>query len=405
MVPSHHQFQARSDAENVLKTAKLDEESIVRRTILSEYWGTKAKAYEAEAAETRRTLEERTEKEYEENLDGVYDEWAGREYVRARMQVEAPGYSDLNRTGNRFGLFCRNGGDVDPNGQGDELDDGESTFAYEPGVDTRDAFVFSSSPNVTYEERSFALSDAEADAAGHKVLYDALRRDSKQLSESIERMCQLREIAERDAYQVMQEMKLDNLSLRGPPRRTPTTAEIETIHDRNRRIEELEARIFDLQHSIDISDKKKRSGDAQMLSLAKMIASSKPSIEALKGNVSEVNGELGMLPVVLGRSLAHVKGLSTHTANPKEFQAAVLHQSKYVAMQDMGNTLSKLHRQRVQLDRGLWVARMGEESIKDEAGRSNKYPHIIYHIGYHTRLLHNAHCYLSLFMCITFLCS
>ena len=348
---------------------------------MSEYWGKKAKVYEIEAAETRRTLEDRIEKEYEENLDGVYDEWAGREYVRARMQVEAPGYSDdQNRTDNRFGLFCRNGGDVDPNGQGDELDDGEGTYAYEPGIDTRDAFVFSSAPNVEYEECNFALSDSVAEAAGHKVLYDALRRDSKQLAESMERMCQLREIAERDAYQVKQEMKLDNLSLSGPPRRAPTTAEIETIHDRHGRIKDLQGRISDLQHSIDISDKKRRLGDAQMLSLAKLIASSKQSIKSLESNLSSVNGDLGMLPVVLGRSLAHVKGLSTHVANPKEFQAAVLHQSKFVAMQDLGGSLQRMHKERVQLDRRLWVVRMGEESIKNEADRSNKYALTIHHI-------------------------
>jgi hypothetical protein len=48
----------------------------------------------------------------------------------------------------------------------------------------------------------------QAENISNKLLYDTLKYDCKQFSDEMERMCQMRELVERDAFQVQQEINL-----------------------------------------------------------------------------------------------------------------------------------------------------------------------------------------------------
>ena len=367
-----------ADLAQKLSEEKTEKEDAKRRTNLTNYWGKNAKIFETEAAVTKEANRYRTTQEYKENVDGTYEEWTNREFQRTRMQVEAPGYLDNHDTsplGIRFGLFGRSGRNTDPDGQGEELmyaaGNGKS-FEYMPELDAHDVKVFSSEPNTLYEERNLDLMNSVADTTQQKVLYEALKHDSKMFSDAMERMCQMREIIERDIFQVKQEVSLDGLNLLGPPRRQPVKSEMETTQDRRERIHTLETKAKDLQYSIDVSDKKKRGVEAQMLTLARSIAVGKETNKQLEEDVRQVNGDLGMLPMIIGKGLQTVKGLNTNTGRPKEFMDAVRHQSKFIGIKDMGQAAQKIHRERGVLDQKLWIERMGSNAVKNDAERVNK---------------------------------
>ena len=113
------------------------------------------------------------------------------------MQTEAPGYLDNTKDvtvgRERFGIFGKHGRRTDADGQGDELyeEDAEDE-KYEPFLDTQDVKVFSSEPNVSYEEQNERKLETQSDVMRNQQLYEALKQDCKLLSESMERMCQMR---------------------------------------------------------------------------------------------------------------------------------------------------------------------------------------------------------------------
>ena len=129
----------------------------------------------------------------------MYDEWSQRNFNKARLQTEAPGYLDNTKDvtvgRERFGIFGKHGSRnrTDPDGQGDELfEEDMEDEKFDPFLDTQDVKVFSSQPNVYYEERNERKLETQSDVLRHQQLYDALKRDCKMLSESMERMCQMR---------------------------------------------------------------------------------------------------------------------------------------------------------------------------------------------------------------------
>ena len=344
---------------------------------MTNYWGKNAKVFEAEATAAKEAHTNRTLQEYKEGVDGTYDEWVNREYIRTRMQVEAPGYldnHDISPERERFGFFGRSGRNTDPDGQGNELlfgSDGLNS-KQQPGLDSHDVHVFSSAPNVLYEEKNLLLMNSEADTAQQKVLYEALKYDTKVLADAMERMCQLREIVERDVFQIKQEISLDSIALLGPPRRQPVRSEMEAMQDRRTRMHTLEVKAKDLQYSINLSDVKKRFAESQMLALAKNLAVGKEKTKALAADINLVNGKLGMLPMVIGKGLNTVMGLNAYTGKPKDFMDAIRQQSKFIGLQDMESTAQKIHKERNVLDQKLWVERLGSTGVKADAERMNK---------------------------------
>ena len=301
----------------------------------------------------------------------MYDEWSQRKFNKARLQTEAPGYldntKDITVGRERFGIFGKHGGHTDPDGQGNELyEEDMEDEKYEPLLDTQDVKVFHSQPNVYYEERNEKKLETQSNVLHHQQLYDALKRDCKMLSESMEQMCQMREMTERDAYQIENEQKLElGNRFEIPPKTLPGDVDMEPMHDRHGRLVLLRRRISDIQYSINKTDERKRLAEGQMLTLAKKIAVGKDLSKQQEAELKSINGPMGMIPVVIGHSLQRVKGLDVHSANPREFLQAVTTQSRYIELKEMGKVVQKVFRDRNSLDQTMWITHQGDTSPPD----------------------------------------
>ena len=214
------EVQRRIDAENKILQDRVEKELFQRRTTLSSHYGEQRSVLNREARESRKEYIDGLTHDYDQGIDDLYDEFGNREYMKARLQTEAPGYSSNQEETydrERFGIFGRAGRNTDPDGQGEELlEEDMGKENYEPFLDTHDVKVFSSEPNTFYEEKNDLKLQNESDLMRDKQLYDALQHDCKVLSESMERMCQMREMAERDAFQVQNENKLSEGQVMNP---------------------------------------------------------------------------------------------------------------------------------------------------------------------------------------------
>jgi hypothetical protein len=314
--------------------------------------------------------------DYRQGVDDLYSEFGNRTYNQARLQTEAPGYldnHDLTVGRERFGIFGRKGRNTDPHAQGDELLEEDMEDAkYEPFLDNFDVKIFHSEPNTYYEEKNEARYEQHADVARDQQLYDALKVDCKALADTMERMCQMREIAERDLYQIEQESKLaEGDRYRIPPKTLPGELEIAPMHDRWERHNLAKRRIDDLQYSINKADERKRAAEAQMLSLAKNIAVGKEQSKRMDADLLPINGQLGMLPVVVGHSLGRVKGLNVHTAYPKQFLAAVTAQSHYISLKELSKDVQKAFKARNEHDQQMWLHHEENIGVKSDFDRLN----------------------------------
>ena len=313
--------------------------------------------------------------QYTSSMDRIHQEWSEREYARAALQIEGPD-NEMKEflPGKRFPLFGRSGQDNDPHKQGDELlpTVGRAADPYVPFQDNHDVHIFHSEPSsisYQYETTRLDAQDYAAELSRNQALYDALHRETLQLSQAMERMCQMRENTERDVFQTQQELKVVEIAQIGPPRRLPNNIEMESTHERKERLNLLTKKIEDLQYSINMADQRKRNAESQMLSLAKTLASGRERGKKLEKELKSVNGDLGTLPMIVGRSIAHVPGLNELTAKPKETFDAVTQQSKFIALKEMGRDTIKVHKERSELDRQLWVARQDGFEIRGDAER------------------------------------
>ena len=363
--------QARIDREKKELEDRVERELFERRTALTAHWGKERPGLVREAHATRTAYMDGLTRDYNQGIDDVHDEWGNRVFNKARQQVEAPGYSNNNEETegrSRFGIFGRQGRNTDPDAQGDELleeDPGKENYV--PFLDTHDVKIFSSEPNTMFEERNSDVQAADTDLAQDRALYEILKGETKSLAEAMERMCQLREAAERDALQAHSEGKLaEGMRLLVPPKRLPGETEKEAIHDRRERQNLLKRRISDLQYSINKTDERKRNAEAQMLSLARRIAVGKDKSKQMHAELDALNGPLGMLPVVVGRGLKTVKGLSIHQAKPREFMEAVRQKSTLVGLQELSKQTLKQFKDRNALDQELWITAEENFGRKDE---------------------------------------
>ena len=371
------EVQARIDREKKELLDRLEKESVERRIILKDYWGQKSIEYSEEVSKLRKEYIKDINNDYQDGINSTFDEWAKRDYHKARIQVEAPGYEnnhDLTYGLEKFGIFGKSGRVLELNAQGTELPDSELGDEFKPDIDAHDVHLFSSEPNILYENKNILLLEAESKYKCNQKLYDALQFDSKALGESIERMCQMRDMLERDIYQTKQEFLLDEADRLIPPKRLPNPAEVDSIHYRKERISQLQRKIADFQYSINIADDRKRNADMQLLNLAKLLAVNLEETKRLESDMKTVNGENlpGMLPMVIGRSLSVTNGLNVHSAHPKEFYDAVTHQSRYIELNEIGKSTISNFKQRNSTDQQIWLDSMLHNGLKADVDRVMK---------------------------------
>jgi hypothetical protein len=343
------------------------------------YWGNQSKHLQVEALASKEAQLKRQREQYSVSVERTHDEWAEREYVRASQQIEGPDSGmEEYLPGKRFPLFGRYGRNTDPHGQGSELiaSAGKLDEEFIPFVDNPDVHVFSSemsAQSLQYESKAIDAQEQAAEIAKTQLLYDALQKESTQLSQAMERMCQMRESCERDIYQLQQELAVVSLAQEAPIKRLPHASEIESTHQRKERTTLLQRRIIDLQYSINISDQRKRNAEVQMLSLAKKLATGRQQKKTMEKELKSINGEFGTLPMIVGRSIVNAPGLNNQTGKPLETLHAVTQQSKFVSLREMSKATMKVHKERTALDQQLWVTRQDGYEVRGDADRVMRY--------------------------------
>lgn len=324
------------------------------------YWENVKGSRYVEAKDNRKRHDDILLRQYNKSVTQTYDEWADREVSRTRMQSEAPILSEKIdfASGQTLGIF---GVPMHP---GSFARDG-----HVPGLDQGDVHVFSSAPQTEFENSSIHILELQADLARTQSLYDLLINDSKRLDSAMSRMCELRENHERDYTQLTNEITETSRSQLGPPRRMPSKDETLSTHERKTQQFHIKKMMDNLQHSIDVSNEKKLSIDAQLLSLAKDLSIKRNAVKSSEQISSTINGGLGMLPVVVGRNISKVMG-NDITAQPLEMYNAITQQSKFTEYEKDSKLAIKIHKEGVVMDRSLWYARQSGNETKLEIERT-----------------------------------
>jgi hypothetical protein len=223
--------------------------------------------------------------------------------------------------------------------------------------------VFSSSPHTEFEENEVEILDQESSILRFQSLYDSLQQESSALEESIEKMCVMRDVLERDQMQVNQELLAIEKDQLGPPRRLALNHEMSSIDTWKQRSAQIRKRLEDLQYTVDKAHDRKRTADAQCLDLAQKLAILREERRKAQ-EAKDAESSLGALPIVIGRSLSKVPGMGDQFAKPKEAYDAITHQSRLVDMKAQGETVIQIHKERSAFDQQLWVNRQdGQENV------------------------------------------
>ena len=366
--------------KKVREMKELEERNLLeRRNFNLNHWAQVAKESHEEAVETnKRVLLEKT-KVYRKQMDKMYDEWAERDYSRVQMQVMAPSVSaPIGLPGGELGIFGVPRGDGEYHGMFEDA-------GHKHGLDDHDVHVFHAEPNTEYEDDTNKLMDSKNEEMRKQALYDSLSGSSKELTSALERLVQMRDLAEKDEFQVRQEMKVVELDQIGPPRRAPHNHEIDPTHIRKQRIMDLGRKIQEIQHCIDVAENEKRTTESQLLGVSKELAALKEKNKIAQQELNDVNQGLGKLPMVIGRSIAKVPGINPLMAKPKELMNAVLQQSKLVETEKMVQFAIKTHKERNELDQQLWVAKQSGNETKIEAN------HVVNRLAEISEKMHAQH--------------
>eukprot|EP01034_Spumella_vulgaris_P023559 gene23560-29787_t len=299
------------------KAAKLEKETVAKRVHNIQYYGEQAKLMSAEATDRMKLKHN-----HDATLFRTFDEFEQRQFDRTKLQVDSiPTMDDRIRlpNGNELGVFAG----------------GKNSGLKEPQSEMDDLFL-------------------------EDNLYDAIQMEAKRLKQSVEQMKDMRDLLQKDQIQINQEQHVIANDQLGPPRRLAMAAEIQAIDLWKNRSSALEKRLKELEYSIDKAESMKIAMDSQILTVAKSVASLQEAAKKGKADADDINGELGMLPMVVGRGLQHVAGLNAQTAKPKEMFNAITHQSRLVDIKDQSVTAAKLHRERTALDQDIWLERLKE---------------------------------------------
>lgn len=346
-----------------LRIEKLEKETDDRRNFRQTYWSKQAKLLHAEAVTSRADQKRAHHKRATHAIQSIYDEWQDREIARAQLQVKTDTTDDpiIFPSGKQLGIY------------GTSLEDGAYSSLTNGGpvggLDQYDIELFSSQPQTDFELQELEHIDTTADMMREQALYDSLSEDVRRLDFGMERMCQMRDIAERDLFQVNQELLVMEKDQLGPPRRLPIASEVASTAVRRDKVIMLKNRISELQHSIDVANSRKCVAESQCLTLAKSLAILREKSKEQNNELNSINDGLGMLPMVIGRNISTVPGLDA-TAKPLETYNAMTQASKITLYKDMSVAVRKVHREGVVLERNLWVARMSDSETRYDVERT-----------------------------------
>ena len=334
-----------------------------KRQFNLEHWTKIAEEHHEEAVETNKKYYAEKTRAYRKQMDNLYDEWGERDISRVKMQVEAPSLSaSIGLPGGELGIFGVPMGDGEYHGMFEDA-------GHKTGLDDHDVHLFSAeTSNTEFEVDNNILIDSQAVQLRKQTLYDSLDNNSKQIGQALDRLVQMRDQAEKDEFQVNQEMLLVERDQVGPPRRQPHKFEIEPTHIRKARVFEIAKKIKEIQHCIDIAENEKRNSDNQLLALSQELASLKEKNKVAQNELNQINQGLGNLPMVIGRNIMKVPG-NDITAKPKELFHAMVQSSKLAETEKMVQFAIKTHRERNELDQQLWVAKQSGNETKNEANR------------------------------------
>lgn len=363
-----------------------------RDAVANRHW--RIDFYGKQAVEMHAAIAERNEvsmrqARHQSQLDRTFDEWENRQASRTRMQVEVPPHPNpIGLPGSELSIFgveyaesqrvelMNNRGRVEQHLHDDE---DEEVFAEHHGpvpreewfleeVDQHDNHVFDTGPYPEFERVNDDRMVIESDLVRNQELYEAIQQNSRNLQESLDKMLNMKEKLERDQRQVNEEILQIEKAQLGPPRRLPVSAEIPAMDAWKIQHAKLYKKLNELQYAIDLTEGRKRAADAQMIPLAKTIAVLQEKQKEAQGTMGEVNGDLGLLPLVIGKNISKVAGMDV-TAKPREAMLAITHKSRLVGMRHQSEIATKLHKEANAIEQDMWITRMDESSKKADLER------------------------------------
>jgi hypothetical protein len=351
--------QGREDTKKAEIKATQESEAQKVRNFREKHWSEQARILDAEAEQHRVLRQKATADNYHEVVQSTFNEWEDRDLQRARQQAglrDKPDPSVPLPGGGALGVFGRSQ---------------SMPSVREPPSMSNEFSVhnFTSGPKTEYEVVSMRNMDTDAELTRDQNFYDTLTRDVKQTVKALDRLCQLRDDAERDLKQVNTEMSIVYREQNMFPKRLPNSNEIATTAVRKNRINQLQKKIAEFQHCVDVSTVKKHSMESQLLGLSQSLATKRDQQKNQLHSLKTYNNDLEVLPVVVGRSLSKVPGLED-LANPLETFNAITQQSKYVSFKSIGALAQKAHKDGDALDRDIWVQRMDKKEAVGEVDRT-----------------------------------
>lgn len=375
------EFQAKIDKEQAELAAKEARELKQLRDWRSVHFGKQAVELRNHAEFLKQETVMQQKLEYKRSIDRVYGEWDEREFARARMQVEAPTlYPPLQLpSGKSLAVFGAGNGKRNTTIAG-MFDQGDNDGEYIDDLDYREHRVFSAQPQTEYEETNIMSQEISSTLLRNEQLYDTLSKESKNLQDSMVRMVEMRTAVERDLKQCDVEIGKADSDLLGPPRRLPFSHETVTANFQKDKRKALVERKEEIQHSLDLTDKRKHQLESQLLSLSKQIATGRDELKRTTDELESINGGRGMLPVVVGRSISKVVGIGGDpmaenrtlqlSLQPKETHSAVTQESKFYIMKEQSQLAMKTHKEVVHMDQNIWLHRQNQQETKLEAERT-----------------------------------
>ncbi len=352
-----------------------------------EYYGQEAVEQQAALAKLN-PVQKRLDR-HQAQLDRTFDEWENREATRTRVQVEIPPSSPpVGLPGMELGVFGMPQAEVDRQKlmeskgrlEKDELEEeffGDDGNDYAPQedwyleeVDLHENHVFDSAPYPEFEQLNDEKMSLESDLMRNQELYDAIQENVTNLQHALAKMADMKDKIERDQRQVNEEIIQIQKAQLGPPRRLAMAAEVPAMDAWKVQHAKLYKKLNELQYAMDLTEGKKAAAEAQMIPLAKSIAVLQERTREATQSMQGVNGDLGLLPMVIGKNISKVAGMGLgQTAKPLEALQAITHKSRLVNMRHESEIATKLHKEANNIEQDMWITRIDEASKKADLER------------------------------------
>lgn len=380
------EYKAKVELARLQQKEKDDRDAQANRLWRIDYYGRHAVEQHAELAKIDAAQVRRDHNQAQ--LDRTFDEWENREAMRTRVQVEIPPYPPpVGLPGLELGIFgmpqaevdrrklMENKGRIEKDDLEEEFfeDDGNNDFApqedwYLEEVDQHENHVFDGAPYPEYEQLNDQKMGLESDLMRNQELYEAIQESATNFQHALDKMMDMKDKLERDQRQVNEEILQIQKAQIGPPRRLAMAAEIPAMDAWKMQHAKLYKKLNDLQYAMDLTQGKKAAAEAQMIPLAKTIAVLTEKLREAGESMQDVNGDLGLLPMVIGKNISKVAGMN-QTAKPLEAFQAITHKSRLVGMRHESEVATKLHKEANTIEQNMWLTRIDEASKKSDLER------------------------------------